>query len=127
MFGTKYNRDGLNNLEPGGGKRITESAGYIPPQKQIESFILAGRRLNEARKEMFDFPDGVEDPEFSDPTRSPGFDLVDAQKAMQTAKAGLREASEKKAAEIKAAKEAEAKEFEEFKNSKNSKKEEPKE
>ena len=56
MFGTKYNRDGLNTCEPGGGKRITESAGYIPPQKQIESFILAGRRLNEARKEMFDFP-----------------------------------------------------------------------
>ena len=76
---------------------------------------------------MFDFPDGKEDPDFSDPTRSPGFDLVDAQKAMQTAKAGLRGAADKQRAEVKAAQEAEAKEFEEFKNSKKSKSEEPKE
>ena len=35
---------------------ITEQAGYVPPKIQIENMILAGRRLNEARLNQFDFP-----------------------------------------------------------------------
>ena len=34
---------------------LTEQAGYIPPQDQIESMILAGQRLNEARASQYDF------------------------------------------------------------------------
>lgn len=66
------------------GKRITESAGYIPPKTRIEEMIMAGRNLVDYRKERYDFPPDTDvDPkvvdEFFDPTRSPGFDVVDAQ------------------------------------------------
>jgi len=56
----------------------TESAGYIPPKKQIENLIEAGRRLQEYRKEMYDFPEGEDvDESYEDPTRGPGYDLAD--------------------------------------------------
>ena len=35
---------------------ITESAGYVSSDRQIEDMIMAGRRLNEARAESYDFP-----------------------------------------------------------------------
>ena len=58
---------------------ITEQAGYVPPKIQIENMILAGRRLNEARLNQFDFPneDSI-DENANDPTRSGNFDLSDA-------------------------------------------------
>ena len=64
----------------------TEQAGYIPPQIQIENMILAGERLNQSRKEMFDFASEEEiDEDAFDPTRRGNFDLADAsQMAMQT-------------------------------------------
>lgn len=70
------------------GKRITESAGYIPPKTRIEEMIMAGKNLIDYRREKYDFPPDVEvDPkvvdEFFDPTRSPGFDVVDAQNMSQ--------------------------------------------
>ena len=70
------------------GKRITESAGYIPPKTRIEEMIMAGKNLVDYRREKYDFPPDVEvDPkvvdEFFDPTRSPGFDVVDAQNMSQ--------------------------------------------
>ena len=64
----------------------TEQAGYIPPQIQIENMILAGERLNQSRKELYDFtsPDEIDEDAF-DPTRRGNFDLADAsQMAMQT-------------------------------------------
>ena len=62
------------------GERITESAGYIPPKRQIEEMILAGKRLSEFRAEMYDYPDAKSVPEDIqiDPTRSPAFDMADA-------------------------------------------------
>ena len=67
-------------------KSETEQAGYIPPQIQIENMILAGERLNQTRKEMYDFPSADEiDEDAYDPTRRANFDLADAsQMAMQT-------------------------------------------
>ena len=57
----------------------TESAGYIPAEAQIELFIQAGRKLDQARKEQYDFSADEEVPDdFIDPTRSGGFDLADA-------------------------------------------------
>ena len=57
----------------------TEQSGYIDPKRQIEDMILAGRRLDEARKSQFDFPSGEEiDEDLYDPTRSGNFDLSDA-------------------------------------------------
>ena len=57
----------------------TESAGYIPAEAQIELFIQAGRKLDQARKEQYDFSADEEVPsDFIDPTRSGSFDLADA-------------------------------------------------
>ena len=64
----------------------TEQAGYIPPQIKIENMILAGERLNQTRKDMYDFSSADEiDEDAYDPTRRANFDLADAsQMAMQT-------------------------------------------
>lgn len=57
----------------------TEQAGYIDPKRQIEDMILAGRRLDEARRNQYDFPDEVSiDEDAYDPTRAGNFDLADA-------------------------------------------------
>lgn len=56
-----------------------EKQGYIPAKVQIENMLMAGRRLEESRAEMYDFPPGKEvDEEFIDPTRNPGFDISEA-------------------------------------------------
>ena len=64
----------------------TEQAGYIPPQVQIENMMLAGQRLDQSRKAMFDFASEEEiDEDAFDPTRRGNFDLADAsQMAMET-------------------------------------------
>lgn len=72
------------------GRRITESAGYVPAKTKIEEMIAAGQRLVDYRAENYDFPPNSEVTEkevdeFFDPTRSPGFDAVDAQNMTQDA------------------------------------------
>ena len=64
----------------------TEQAGYIPPQVQIENMMLAGQRLDQSRKALYDFPSEEEiDEDAFDPTRRGNFDLADAsQMAMET-------------------------------------------
>ena len=78
QFQTKYTHEkspGEVNL----GKNLVEKAGYIPAQARIENMILAGQRLIEHRKELYDFSDGNDiDETFSDPTRSKNFDMSDA-------------------------------------------------
>ena len=78
QFQTKYTHEkspGEVNL----GKNLVEKAGYIPAQARIENMILAGQRLVEHRKEMYDFSDGKDiDEAFSDPTRSKNYDMSDA-------------------------------------------------
>jgi len=67
------------HYEQNDGLSATESAGYIPPKKQIENLINAGKRLLEWRKEQYDFPeDDNVDESFEDPTRRSGYDLADA-------------------------------------------------
>ena len=57
----------------------TEQSGYVSPQKQIENMMLAGQRLDIARREMYDFGDESEiDEDLYDPTRSNNYDLSDA-------------------------------------------------
>ena len=82
----------------------TESAGYIPAEAQIELFIQAGRRPDQARKEQYDFSADEEVPDdFIDPTRSGSFDLADAtqlriavdQKIENQAKKGISARAEK--------------------------------
>lgn len=80
-----------------------ETAGYIPADKQIESFIVAGRRLAEARKEMYDFgPDEEVPPDFIDPTRSGSFDLADASQLGRATAKTLQDKASKKRVEDKA-------------------------
>ena len=78
QFQTKYTHEkspGEVNL----GKNLVEKAGYIPAQARIENMILAGQRLIEHRKELYDFSDGKDiDENFTDPTRSKNYDMSDA-------------------------------------------------
>ena len=61
------------------GDTQTEQSGYVDPKRQIEDMILAGRRLDEARKNQYDFPSEEDiDEDLYDPTRSGNFDLSDA-------------------------------------------------
>ena len=76
-FKTQYNTK-PSPPEVGGGEKLVEVAGYIPAHKQINNLINAGQRLVAARAEMYDFPDGEIDENFSDPTRNGNFDLADA-------------------------------------------------
>ena len=77
-FRTKYNRPNLVE-EVNDGKSKVETAGYVPAEVQIMDMLSAGIRLNEYRKDRFDFAaDEVVPDDFIDPTRSPGFDLADA-------------------------------------------------
>lgn len=76
-FATHYKRK-RQAPESNSGKSNVERAGYIPTKKRIENLMLAGQRLVESRREEYDFPDGKIDENFSDPTRSPNFDLADA-------------------------------------------------
>lgn len=82
--------------EVGGGPRIVEASGYIPTKIQVENMLLAGQRLNEYRKEQYDYSDGdsVPDDVVPDPTRSPGFDLADATRLGRDARARLDRAKE---------------------------------
>jgi hypothetical protein len=64
--------------EKNSGQQITETAGYIPANVQIEDMMLAGQRLALSRMERFDGTNKDDLSEFNDPTRRPGFDLADA-------------------------------------------------
>lgn len=111
-FATHYKRP-ETKYEPGGGRRLTESAGYLPAKFQIEQMILAGQRLAQARENMFDLKPEDEDGEV-DPTRSGNYDLADASaaamaiksRAIRAERALRRKQIEKAAAEKAAAEKA---------------------
>lgn len=91
-FQTKYKYK--PEIEKGGGKRMVETAGYIPAEIQIRNMMAAGQRLGEYRAEMYDYGDDVkEEDAIGDPTRSPNFDLSDA---AQLARALAGDAREKR-------------------------------
>lgn len=127
QFMTRYNRPEVV-YEVGGGELLVERAGYIPPKKQIEQFMLAGKRLEASRRELFDFPDGKDTGEF-DPTRVPNFDMADASQLLNPAAERVRHGIQKIKEERKAKNLAQKEEFEAWKKSqeksKNSKKAEP--
>ena len=75
-FNTQYDRV-RQPAESNSGITLVERAGYISAQARIENLMLAGQRLVQARKEMYDFPDGKIDLNFDDPTRRKNYDLAD--------------------------------------------------
>lgn len=100
------------NYKPEKGQKLdrtkhVEIGSYIPPKKQIESFIQAGIRLNQTRAEQYDFKDEASiDDSYTDPTRRPGFDLADASAILAEKQAKFTKACE----EAKTADEASKKE-----------------
>lgn len=95
--------------EVGGGPSIVEVSGYIPTKIQVENMLIAGQRLNEYRREQYDYSEGdsVPDDIVPDPTRNPEFDLADATRLGRAATERLIQA--KKEAEAKAVVEMESK------------------
>jgi hypothetical protein len=90
-------RKGEEKLEENHGERITESAGYIPAKIQIENMILAGKRLADYRSEMYDYEsDEEDDDEMMDPTRRPGYDMVDAQRDAEMLERRIKNAKKSK-------------------------------
>ena len=77
MFNTHYSRT-HSTPEARAGKILVESAGYVSAEKRITNLLLAGQRLDSARKEAYDFPDGQIDEKFVDPTRASNYDIADA-------------------------------------------------
>lgn len=64
--------------EENSGELKVETAGYIPAKMQIENILDAGRRLENYRKENYDFQPGEQEYDFPIPDRTPNFDMADA-------------------------------------------------
>jgi len=94
-------RDGFKNKPVDDGEEMSdedlvETSGYIPAKIQIENLIMAGRRLDVYREEMYDYPDGLSDDDnpILDPTRKGNYDLVDAQNDMENLKKRIKKNGE---------------------------------
>lgn len=62
-----------------GGRVLLERQGYVSAKDRIESIMMAGKRIIETRGFQYDFEPGKEiDEDYYDPTRSKGYDMVDA-------------------------------------------------
>lgn len=74
---------------------ITERAGYLDTRRQVESIINAGKQLVAYREAYYDSNEQGEIPEgFSDPTREPGYDRIDAYRDAQRTAAALKKQKE---------------------------------
>lgn len=108
-FFTKYVRPipkegSAEGVEPS----VVETAGYIPSDKLIRKFIKAGLRLDSFRSQggyEFGFDEEVPD-DYFDPTRSTGYDVVDAARDLRDARARLVEQYKAQKAEMEAARAA---------------------
>lgn len=109
--------------ETNSGELKVELKGYVPPQKQVENLMIAGKRLEDYRREAYDFGYGEKaDDNYVDPTRKPDFDLADASRLADESNKKLKEQADKINAETKAKKEAEKAEYESWLKEKNKKK-----
>ena len=107
-FKTQFSDDLIiEEFEDGGGEEIVDAAGYVPAEQQILNMINAGIRLDENRKELYDYEGPVTpDLELSDigydVTRRPNTDPADIAQLQLLVNARLAEqaaAAEKAAAE----------------------------
>lgn len=90
LFTTPYKTERFKTPpEENSGVTIVERTGYEPAKVKIENMIHAGQRLSDYRKMQYDFTDGQIDENFSDPTRSPNFDLADATQLQLQTEANL--------------------------------------
>ena len=77
-FKTQY-EEFLRSPEVNSGEILVERVGYISARDRIENLLLAGHRLENYRKDQYDF-DSVDniDESFTDPTRNKSYDMADA-------------------------------------------------
>lgn len=100
-FYSKYN-PGPVKFEVNCGETIVDAAGYISPKQRITNIIRAGERLEELRREMYDYDSDDEDDGYTiDPLRKPGLDLSEVSQLQNLALSRLREraANKKKPAD----------------------------
>lgn len=91
MLQTRYSLD-KHQAESGGGEKLVETQGYIPADVQIEQLIGAGVRLDNYRKEAYDFGPGEEVPDdFVDPTRKKGIDLAEVSAIARVVRSNMQE------------------------------------
>jgi len=107
FFSTYGNRPKVQP-EKNSGKSKTEKAGYIPAKRRIEDMILAGKRLDLARKEQFDFEIGKDRDGEIDPFRRPGVDLAEVSQARRQVRARYKAAQADKRASLELKKAADA-------------------
>lgn len=82
------------------GELITEQAGYIPLEAQLNRLTAAGIQLHEYRKEMYDFGYDEHIPaNAEDPTRAPNYDMADASTALRDLEAKYTEKQRREASE----------------------------
>lgn len=77
-FQTPYDLD-PTVPEKGGGKKLTDTSGYVPHNIRIQEIINAGQRLNDWRdSQNYDFWEKDDDGKYFDPTRSKNYTYFDA-------------------------------------------------
>lgn len=65
--------------EVNSGEMITETSGYRTTEQIIEEMILAGSRLDQSRRDQYDFERYEDiDEDYEDPTRRKDYDLAEA-------------------------------------------------
>lgn len=77
-------------------KSIVDPSGYVDAQTRIENLMRAGERLDEYRRDMYQYgpDDDYDDDSSDDPTMEPGYDLADAHYQKQKALSRLRRSME---------------------------------
>lgn len=79
MFYTQWKRpDKAEFYEAVDNTTVVETSGYVSAKQRIESLILAGKRLDNYRKEQYHFLNDDIDFNFSDPTTKKDFDEFQA-------------------------------------------------
>lgn len=88
-----YWSDILLNGEKDFSPSSTEQVGYRSVQQQVNSFLQAGQRLDAFRRGYYDYDgdvDDFDDAEELDPTSSPDFDEIDAQRILENVEASVK-------------------------------------
>lgn len=79
---------------------ITEQTGYRTLEQQVTDLIVAGQRLDDYRRGIYDSDNhDIDDDDYFDPTRSPDFDMFDALDGVSHLKATFEAALSKAASE----------------------------
>lgn len=105
----KWTRE--RTMEKGGGERITDTTGFVPPKLLIKSYMDAGERLQNHREELYGVPPvevtlknkeeieekyrKLEDDLMVNPARSKGYTQVDASEDIRNLKPSLERIIEK--------------------------------